>query len=406
MGRTRVYLLLVFLSGSIVLLTALGCGGISQPPSPPTGGGGNGGGGGGGGGGGNPPSASRFIYGAPGFETGKVQAGSIDSTSGAVSAVSGSPFDEGMGQSNLLEIAADGKGRFIYVLNLAAFGAGQQIGSAGLCGFSISHDNGTLTRVPGSPIKFSANNFNQIAVDGSGHFLVEPNGTNGSAGASFDVYSVDQSSGALTKTSSGSNASPVGAFTVASSSGQFVFNAGNGQVEVFTIDANSGQLATAGAPMTTGGSAGPLAVSGDGKSLYVANQKEGTLAAFDVDSSGKLTPVTGSPFKIDNGAQYVTLTSDGKFLYIASVTQTSTDLVKTVKGYAVNRSAGTITPIAGAVVNGATTVVLDLSGKFAYISSVGKLTTYSIDATTGALTQMSQTTAPSSDNPNDMVTVM
>jgi len=177
-------------------------------------------------------------------------------------------------------------------------------------------------------------------------------------------------------------------------------------VEVFTIDANSGQLATAGAPMTTGGSAGPLAVSGDGKSLYVANQKEGTLAAFDVDSSGKLTPVTGSPFKIDNGAQYVTLTSDGKFLYIASVTQTSTDLVKTVKGYAVNRSAGTITPIAGAVVNGATTVVLDLSGKFAYISSVGKLTTYSIDATTGALTQMSQTTAPSSDNPNDMVTVM
>jgi 6-phosphogluconolactonase (cycloisomerase 2 family) len=396
MGRTRVSLLQALLSGSIVLLAALGCGGISETPSPP----------GGGGGGGNPPLSSRFIYGAPGFETGNVQAGSIDSASGAVSAVPGSPFDESMGESNLLEITADGKGRFVYVLNLASFGGGQQIAPAGLCGFSINHQSGALTRVPGSPIRFAADNFNQIAVEGSGHFLVEANGTNSSAGTSFDVYSIDPSSGALTKTSSGSNAPPVGAFTVASSAGEFVFNAGNGLVEVFTIDASSGQLTSAGPSMTTAGSAGPLAVSADGKSLYVANQKEGTLAAFNVDSSGRLTPASASPSTIDSGAQYVTLTPDGKFLYIASVTQTSNDLVKSVKGYAVNHAAGTITPISGAVVNGATTVTVDLSGKFAYISSVGKLTTYSIAATTGALTQISQTNKPSSDDPNDMVTVM
>src|SRR5215471_20112196 len=215
MGRTRVFFLLVLFSGSILLLFALGCAGsasqtTSMNPTPPSGGGsgsgGSGSGSGGSGGGGNTPaSASRFIYGGPGFETGSVQAGTINSSNGAVSAVAGSPFDEGMGQSNLLQIAADTKGRFVYVLNIAAFGAGMKIGDAGLCGFAINRQTGALSRVPGSPVTFSTSNDNQIAVDGTGHFLFEPNGQNGSAGAGFDVYSIDQSSGALTKTSSGSN---------------------------------------------------------------------------------------------------------------------------------------------------------------------------------------------------------
>src|SRR5215510_1558324 len=412
MGRTRVFSLLVLFLGSILLLVALGCAGsasqtTSMNPAPPSGGGsgsggsgggsgGSGGGNGGGGGGGNnPASASRFIYGGPGFETGSVQGGTINSSNGAVSPVAGSPFDEGMGQTNLLEITADTKGRFVYVLNISAFGAGMKIGDAGLCGFAINRQTGALSRVPGSPIRFSSDNDNRIAVDGTGHFLFEPNGQNGSAGAGFDIYSIDQSSGALTKTSSGSNAPAVGSFTVADSAGHFVFNSGNGLAEVFAMDSSSGQLTAAGAPMATAGSAGPLAISTDGKFLYVANQKEGTLAVFSVSSSGMLTPVTGSPFTLDNGPQFLTLTPDGKFLYIAFFTAAGSS---SVKGYAVNPSAGTITPISNAVVNGASTVTVDLSGKFAYISSIGKLTTYSIDPTTGVLTPMSTTNAPSSDN--------
>src|SRR5215471_20855843 len=357
MGRTRVFLLLVLFSGSILLLVALGCAGAasqttSMNPAPPGGGGGSGGSGGGsggsggsgggngGGGGGNtPPSASRFIYGGPGFETGSVQAGTINSSNGMVSPVAGSPFDEGMGQSNLLQIAADARGRFIYVLNVAAFGAGTKIGDAGLCGFAVNHQTGALSRVPGCPVTFSTSNDNQIALDGTGHFLFEPNGQNGSAGAGFDVYSIDQSSGALTKTSSGSNAPPVGSFSVADAAGHFIFNAGNGLVEAFTIDSISGQLAATGAPMATAGSAGPLAISADGKFLYVANQKEGTLAIFGVGTSGTITPVTGSPFTIDSEPQYLALTPDGKFLYIAVFNGSSGG---SVNGYAVNPSGGTI----------------------------------------------------------------
>ncbi len=145
-----------------------------------------------------------------------------------------------------------------------------------------------------------------------------------------------------------------------------------------------------------------MAASADGKFLYVANQMEGTLSVFAIASSGMLTPLSGSPFTIDNGAQHLELTPDGKFLYIASVTQAGN---QTVRGYAVNPAAGTFAPVARAVVNNVTSVTVDLSGKFAYISSPGNLTIFGIDANTGSLTQLSQTSAPSSDNPNDMVTV-
>lgn len=331
----------------------------------------------------------------------------ISSNNGTVSAVAGSPFSENLGESNLLEVAADPQGRFVYVLNVEAFGAGMQIGSAGICGFAVDPQTGVLTQVPGSPIVFSASNDNFMAIDGSGHFLFEPNAA-GAAGAStgFDVYSIDQKSGGLTKTSSTSNAPPVGNFTISSPVSPLVFNAGNGLIAAFAFDQQSGQLTSVpGTPVSTSGSAGPMAVSADGKFLYIANQTEGTLSIFAIASSGGLTPVSGSPFTIDNGAQYLTLTPDGKFLYIAAQTQNGNNFAQTVKGYAVNPANGTFAAIAGTVVNNVTSVSLDQSGKFAYISAVGNLTTYAIDANTGALTQMAQTSTPSSDDPNDVVTV-
>jgi 6-phosphogluconolactonase len=250
---------------------------------------------------------------------------------------------------------------------------------------------------------FSTDNRNQMAIDGTGHFLFEPNGFT-SPGTGFNVYAIDQVSGALTLTSATANAAPVGTFTAASADGRFLFSAGNGLVEVFSINASTGQpLVVPGATTSTAGSAGPMAVSADGKFLYVANQLEGTVAVFAVGSNGSLTPMSGSNFTIDSGAQFLTLTSDARFLFVAASPNNTTS--ETVKGYAVNPEAGTFKPIAGAVVNGVTSVTLDRSGGFAYISSVGNLTTFVIDPVTGALTSLARASAPSSDNANDMVVV-
>lgn len=349
-----------------------------------------------------PVPASRFIFGTPGFESGSIQAGAIG-LDGSVMPVTGSPFDEGLGTPSIIQILADPRSRFVYVLNVSAFAAGELIGNPGLCGFSINGATGALTRVPGSPIVFSGDNRNQMAIDGTGRFLFEPSGFT-SPGTGFNIYAIDQASGSLTLTSATANAAPVGAFTAASADGRFLFNAGNGLVEVFVIDEATGQLLVVPATMTaTAGSAGPMAVSADSKFLYVANQTEGTVAVFAVGSSGSLTSVTGSNFAIDNSAQFITLAPNGRFLFVAASPNNSSS--QTVKGYAVNPVAGTFAAIPGAVVNNATSVTLDHSGGFAYISSVGDLTTFAIDAISGALRPVSQTTAPSSDDANDMVVV-
>jgi 6-phosphogluconolactonase (cycloisomerase 2 family) len=353
--------------------------------------------------------ASLYIYGTPGFENGSVEAGMINSN-GTVSAIAGSPFDEGVGQSDIIQIITDSRGRFVYVLNQAAGAFGVPLGISGICGFSIDQNTGALTRVPGSPIVFptspgngfpNVNNSNRMVLDGAGHFLFQPNGLNSSASSGFDVYAIDQSTGTLAKTTANSNAAPVGSFTAASRDGRFVFNAGNGMIEVFAIDQPTGHLTLIAGPVSTSGSAGPMAVTAGGDFLYVANQKEGTMAVFAIAETGTLTPVAGSPFSIDTGAGFLALTPDAKFLYVQAHPAPGNN---TVKGYAVNPSDASFKPIAGAVVQGVTTVAVDASGKFAYISDVGDLFTYAIDPATGELTQVAHTTGPSSDDEQDIVT--
>jgi 6-phosphogluconolactonase (cycloisomerase 2 family) len=352
-----------------------------------------------------PTLVSRFIFGTPGFETGSIQAGVI-LADGSVTPVVGSPFDEGLGTPSIIQLAADARGRFIYVLNVEASAVGMLIGKPGIGGFKVDRQTGALSRVPGSPVIFPVRNNNLIALDGLGRFLFEPNGLNNAASTGFDVYAIDQITGAITKTPSTSNAPPVGTFSVASPDGQLLFNSGNGRVEVFSIVSPTGQLlAVPGTLLSTAGSAGPMAVSSDGKFVYVANQAEGTVMVFAVAAGGGLSAVSGAPFAVDPGAQFLALTPDGKFLYVASFTITSSGISQTVKGYAVNPVVGTFAPIASAVVSNVDSVTIDLSGKFAFISSPGALFTYSIDPATGALNQLSRTTAPSSDNPNDMVTL-
>jgi 6-phosphogluconolactonase (cycloisomerase 2 family) len=405
MGRTQVPPLVTLALAIVLLLAFSGCGSVSgsaktnnpsPTPTPPA----------------NPtPSptptpalGSQFIYGMPGFESGSIQAGAIQSN-GAVVPVAGSPFDEGLGTPSVIQIVGDVKGRFVYVLNVEAIAVGMIIGEPGIAGFKIDPQSGALTAVPGSPIMFSQRNNNFMVMDGPGHFLFEPNGLGDFSSTGFDVYAIDQNTGALTKTTSTSNAPPIGNFAAASADGRFVFNAGNGLVEAFSIVSSTGQLVATGAPISTGGSAGPIAASSDGKFLYVANENEGTVAVFAIGAGGTLSMASGSPFAIDPGAESLELTPDGRFLYVAAFTDTATGANQTVKGYAVNPAAGMFAPIPGALVNNVDSVTIDFSGKFAYISSPGSLFTYSIDPTTGALTQLSHTTAPSSDDASDLVTV-
>jgi 6-phosphogluconolactonase (cycloisomerase 2 family) len=394
--KTKLLFLLFFFTTTFLLLT--GCGGISNSarnPTPTPA---------------NPapsPSptptpvvttASHFIYGIQAFEsTVGYAGGQITAATGQVTSV-GAPFnDSGLGQNIVIQVIADPQGRFLCSLNLGASAGGGPIGAPGIAEMQINRQTGALARITGSPIMFPARRFGTLAIDTSGRFLYQPN-----AGA-FDIYTIDQSTGLLTKTANSSTAASIGDFTAVSPDGRFLFDASDTMVEAFAID-GSGNLAVASSLVLTGGAAigvvGQLAVSADNKFLYVLNQ--GNVGIFNIGSTGTLTPVIGSPFTTDPGGSGFALAPEGKHLYIA-FQQSSTNFVK---GFNFDPTANTLTAITGALINdNALTVTVDGSGKFAYVTEAGELSTFSIDPITGALTRVSQTAQPISENPQSMVVV-
>lgn len=340
-----------------------------------------------------PPGHQSLIFGVTDFEADGFFAGKINSSTGQITRVNSNsnPIANPLGQNIVIQLVADPKGRFLYALNIGASSFGIQFGHIGISAFQISQNSGMLKASPGQ-ITFPEQRFGLLAIDGTGHFLYQPDGS------VIDVYTINQSTGQLTAMTATTAAPPVGNFSAATRDGRFLINEGNGQVLVYTINSTNGQLMSATTPMSTGGSGGPIAVSADNAFLYVANSMQGTIAVFSIGSSGALTPVAGSPFSTDTAATGMQLSPDGKFLFVTF----QNNIESHVKGFAVNPAAGTFTAIAGAVVAGGTSVNVDGSGKFVYISQA-MLATYALDPVTGALTLVSQTAQPFTDIPSDIV---
>jgi 6-phosphogluconolactonase (cycloisomerase 2 family) len=334
---------------------------------------------------------SRFVFGVIDFEAEGFFAGKINSATGQVTLVTSRAIENPLGQNIVIQLLADPKGRFLYALDIGASSFGIQFGKIGIGAFQINQSSGTLTPAR-SQILFPAQRFGLLAIDGTGRFLYQPDGS------VVDVYSINQSTGELTAMVVNTPAPPVGNFSAITSDGKFLFNEGNGQVEVYGINSANGQLTSATTPISTGGSGGPIAVSADNAFLYVANSMQGTVAVFSIGANGALALMAGSPFATDAAATGMEISPNGKFLFITF----QNGLDNHVKAFAVNSAAGTFTAIAGAAVAGATSVNVDGSGRFVYVSQ-GKLVTYAVDPATGALTMVSQTAQPFSDIPPDIV---
>jgi hypothetical protein len=119
--------------------------------------------------------------------SGGVAGYTIDSTSGALTAMSGSPFTTDC-CFNDDSLAADPTGRFLYAANDS---------SGTVYGYSIDQVSGGLTAMTGSPIT-AGSNAQHLAVDASGRFVyVTLNNNPGTVVA----LAIDGTSGALTTVS-------------------------------------------------------------------------------------------------------------------------------------------------------------------------------------------------------------
>jgi 6-phosphogluconolactonase len=222
-----------------------------------------------------------------------ISAYSINSTTGALTPLAGSPFAV-PGSTQLFEAKIDPSGKFLYVADDNDPGQ--------IFAFSINQTSGALTAVSGSP--FAAGNGSQsIAFDTAGAHLYVANFDDNSISA----YALNASTGVLTPitnspfTVSGTNPQP----SQLASSGNHLFVAdfGANSVDVFTIAASTGQLTegVAGSPFATGTAPYALVANATGSLLYVANagQTATSISAFTISaSSGVLTPVAGNPVAI------------------------------------------------------------------------------------------------------------
>lgn len=339
-----------------------------------------------------PAAASRFIYAILNFEApGGYFGGATNSSTGAVTPLPQNPFPNTLGQNVVVQVITDPQARFLYSLNLGSTAGGQ----AGINEYQINQTSGVLTIVPASPITFSSGTHTaQLAIDGKGKFLYQADG------GVTDIYSINQTTGALIFQFSTTAAVPVGTFSAASPDGRFIFNSGAGMVEAFAVNDVTGALTLASSPSRVGGSGGPMAVSTDSSLLFVASP-EGRLDIFHIGANGFLTPIAGSPFVINTQAEAIALSPGAGFAYIIFGPP-----VNNVTGYAVNTAAGTVTQVPGPVIGAATSVSVDGSGKFAYVSLGRQLVTFTIDQTIGALTQTPETAVqPWTDDPTNIVVV-
>jgi 6-phosphogluconolactonase len=246
---------------------------------------------------------SRFLFSA-GMGTNTLSVFSVDSSTGVLTTVAGSPFPAGAAP---FSVAVDPSGRFIYVPN--------QSGN-NLSAYSIDLNTGAPKQLTGSP--YAVGNTPQAsAVDPTGRFLYVP----AEGSSNISAFSLNPTTGILTAVlgspfSDGNTAE----FVAIEPRGKFLYvsNFGNNDVSAFAINSVSGALTPAkGSPFVAGTGPQELSVDPSGRFLYVSNLNGGGISGYMINqTSGALTQMQGSPF----GSSGRGLTSDpsGKFLYNCS----------------------------------------------------------------------------------------
>ena len=349
---------------------------------------------------------ASFVYvtnggGTSGAGAGSISAFSIDSQTGALLPVPGSPFPDPGGPWS---IAVDPKGRFAYVVNVA---------NDTISAYAINGNTGALTPVPGSPFPQDPNPNGErpvsVAIDPAGQFVFVANYYN----VTVRAYRIDQTTGALTQAPGSPFPAGINPESVtADLTGQFVYVAngyhgGNGTVSAYSIDRSSGSLTpVAGSPFAVpiGGFPSPGSVpcsltvhaTTSGQALYVADSWQNYIWQFNIDATtGALVLSQSSPFSTPGGPYSIRAGSYGPYVYLSNSYPSYPS--GSVAGYFMDENTGSLTAISGSPFLGGLVPVglaLDPKGQFAFTANqgsylnnyVGTVSAYTIDAHSGALT--------------------
>ncbi len=246
----------------------------------------------------------RFLYAAN--SGGGVSAYLINRDNGTVTAASGSPFAAGTAP---FAVAVDPDGRFVYVGNN---------GSSNVSGFSINATTAALTPVPSANFATTANPL-RLRVDPAGRFVYVATG-----GTGTDIFPINSDGSLGTRSTQGPVAGRESQDALVEPLGQFAYVAdGMDGVSAYAVNASSGALTliqtSGGADFFTAGTTPvALAATPNGDFLYVANSGSNNISGFRIGVDGRLTAVTGSPFAAGTNPVSLSVDPSGSFVYVAN----------------------------------------------------------------------------------------
>ena len=216
--------------------------------------------------------------------------------SGALTVLPGSPIAVGKGPTSIVAGPRDG---FVFVANhggsndISAFAAAETTLPDG----SIQIK---LTPVPGSPFPAGGNPLSLALGYSAGGdrikflYSANPDATH----PSISGFSIDPATGALTPLSGSPFPLPVSHYIATDAWGAYLYVTSGATILGYAIDANTGALsALPGFPVAAGANAYSITVDPTNQFLYVANDGAENITGFKLDYlNGALTPMTGSPF--------------------------------------------------------------------------------------------------------------
>lgn len=273
--------------------------------------------------------------------------------------------------------------QWLYVTNSTQIGA-----------YSINGTTGALTAISGSPFLYSGTEANSVTTDPAGKFLF----LTGANDDQVWAFAINQTTGALTTVGSFSTGIGFAAYPTTDGLGKFLYiTAGNlgGQVAVFAINSTTGSLTpVAGSPFSIsiatlqGEPTGQflLGVTGNGANNGIGSDNHVYVYSIN-QTTGALTPVTGSPFATTYIPATLAVHPSGTLVYTFNQTVTG---ASPMEGFQLNTTTGALTALATSPFTALTAPAgtFDQSGALLFMHPGTSLTAASVNTTTGALSSI------------------
>jgi len=337
----------------------------------------------------------KFVYTAN-FGDNTVSGYTVNANSGALTST-GAATTSG---NSPYELAADAYGRFLYVANYNA---------NSLTKFVINND-GTLGNPAG--ITTGITTPTGVAVEPSGRFLYVLNYNNGGTG-SVTTYSINQNNGSLTGFGNPINAGTASQDISVDPTGQFLYvvNISSNNVSSFSIDPGTGALTSLGAAVAAGTGPQQLAVHPSGQFAYVANSEkffaQGDVSQYNLSASTGTISSLGANANAGTSSTGIAADPSGRFAYVTNLYSGGIN-GGDVTSFSINASTGALTN-ANSFAAGTNPykVTVDPSGKFAYVITQGGgangILVFTIDPNNGNLASAGSASVGS--NPRGIITV-